>query len=120
MAPIIKKQKPKEQEEQKVNTIKVGKFEFKTANFWLTVLCFLMVLMLGMTSIISFTVYKVLDIYKEPLIQALVRIHQVRINAKYSTNQNDQTDKQPLLIQQETNQDCTLKQYTIISNDTSK
>ena len=84
----------KKQEQQTINQIKVGMFQFKTANFWLTVLCFLMVLMLGMTSIISYTCYKVLDLYKDPMIQALIRIHQIKMNANSNVNSIPQDDQQ--------------------------
>lgn len=98
--------KKKEQDQQTINQIKVGKFQFKTGNFWLTVLCFLMVLMLGMTSIISYTCYKVLDLYKDPMIQALVRIHQIKINANSTPNQQVQQketepEKEQLVIDQD-------------------
>lgn len=99
----------KKQEQQTINQIKVGRFQFKTGNFWLTVLCFLMVLMLGMTSIISYTCYKVLDLYKDPMIQALVRIHQIKINANSNVNSTNQvpqeTDSEHVVIQQGSSQD---------------
>lgn len=102
--------KKKEQDQQTINQIKVGRFQFKTGNFWLTVLCFLMVLMLGVTSITSYTIYKVLELYKDPMIQALVRIHQIKMNANSNvtpTNQqNQQTDSEHVVIQQGSNQDC--------------
>ncbi len=99
--------KKKEQDQQTINQIKVGRFQFKTGNFWLTVLCFLMVLMLGVTSITSYTIYKVLELYKDPMIQALVRIHQIKINAKYPTNQvPQQTSVESEKVEQVSNQDC--------------
>lgn len=84
----------KKQEQQIINQIKVGRFQFKTGNFWLTVLCFLMVLMLGVTSITSYTIYKVLELYKDPMIQALVRIHQIKINANSNVNSTPQNNQQ--------------------------
>ena len=95
--------KKKQQEQvQKINQIKVGRFEFKTANFWLTICCFLMVLMLGMTGIISYTVYKVLDTYRDPIIEAVIRIHQIRY---HSTNQTPkETDNECVVIEQGSNQ----------------
>ncbi len=99
----------KKQEQQTINQIKVGRFQFKTGNFWLTVLCFLMVLMLGMTSIISYTCYKVLDMYKDPMIQALIRIHQIKMNANSNVNStpiqtSQETDNERVVIQQGSNQ----------------
>ena len=92
----------KKQEQQTINQIKVGRFQFKTANFWLTVLCFLMVLMLGMTGIISYTVYKVLDTYRDPIIEAVIRIHQIKFHPNQTTDQ--QTDNERVVIQQGSNQ----------------
>ena len=92
----------KKQDQQTINQIKVGRFQFKTGNFWLTVCCFLMVLMLGMTSIISYTVYKVLDTYRDPIIEAVIRIHQIRY---HSTNQTPkETDNERVVIEQGSNQ----------------
>lgn len=104
MAPAKKKQ-----DQQTINQIKVGRFQFKTANFWLTVLCFLMVLMLGMTSIISYTCYKVLDLYKDPMIQALIRIHQIKMNANSNVTSTpiqtpQQTDNERVVIEQGSSQ----------------
>ena len=100
--------KKKQQEQvQKINQIKVGRFEFKTANFWLTVCCFLMVLMLGMTGIISYTVYKVLDTYRDPIIEAVIRIHQIKFHPNQTPNQaptDQQTDSEHVVIQQGSNQ----------------
>ena len=102
--------KKKEQDQQTINQIKVGRFQFKTGNFWLTVLCFLMVLMLGVTSITSYTIYKVLELYKDPMIQALVRIHQIKINANSNINSTNQvpqeTSVEPEKVEQVSNQDC--------------
>ena len=100
----------KKQEQQTINQIKVGRFQFKTGNFWLTVLCFLMVLMLGVTSITSYTIYKVLELYKDPVIQALIKIHQIKINTKSNINSTpiqtpQQIDNECVVIQQGSNQD---------------
>ena len=95
--------KKKQQEQvQKINQIKVGRFEFKTGNFWLTVCCFLMVLMLGMTGIISYTVYKVLDTYRDPIIEAVIRIHQIKFHPNQTPS--EQTDNERVVIQQGSNQ----------------
>lgn len=103
--------KKKEQDQQTINQIKVGRFQFKTRNFWLTVLCFLMVLMLGVTSITSYTIYKVLELYKDPMIQALVRIHQIKMNANSNVNptptttsQDQQKGVEPEKVEQVSNQ----------------
>ena len=92
--------------DQKVNSIKVGKFQFKTGNFWLTVLCFLMIQILGVTAIISFTCYKILDMYKDPIIEAVVRIHQIKFHANQTPIQIPQeTDNERVVIQQGSSQD---------------
>ena len=100
--------KKKQQEQiQKINQIKVGRFQFKTGNFWLTVCCFLMVLMLGMTGIISYTVYKVLDTYRDPIIEAVIRIHQIKFHPNQTPNQaptDQQTNEQQIVIEQGSNQ----------------
>ena len=88
--------------DQKVNSIKVGKFQFKTGNFWLTVLCFLMIQILGVTAIISFTCYKILDMYRDPIIEAVIKIHQIKLHPTQTIDQ--QTNDERVVIQQESNQ----------------
>lgn len=114
MAPKKKQQQEQvTKTEQKINQIKVGRFQFKTGNFWLTVCCFLMVLILGITSITSYTIYKVLELYKDPMIEALIRIHQIKINANSNvnpttsttTNQDQQTQVEPAKEQMVIDQD---------------
>ena len=85
--------------EQNINQIKVGRFEFKTANFWLTVLCFLMIQILRVTSIISFTVYKIMDMYRQPIIEAIIKIHEIKSNPT-PNQQFQQTDNEHVVIQQ--------------------
>ena len=41
--------------------IKIGKFEYKSKNFWLTVLCILLLFIFLMASLISYTKLKILD-----------------------------------------------------------
>lgn len=49
------------EEKSACHIIKVGKFEYKSKNFWLTVLCILLLFILSMTGLISYTTLKILD-----------------------------------------------------------
>lgn len=49
------------EEKSACHIIKIGKFEYKSKNFWLTILCILLLFILSMTGLISYTTLKILD-----------------------------------------------------------
>ena len=43
------------------NYIKIGRFEYKSKNFWLTCLCIFLLFILAFSALISYTTLKILD-----------------------------------------------------------
>jgi len=49
------------------NTIKIGRFEYKSKNFWLTAFVAILIFIIAMSCIFSYTTLKIIDsIWKTP------------------------------------------------------